>query len=342
METTPRLSLPMIMPSQAQKHVTHNEALADLDALVQTAAESRAAMAPPAEPREGDVFIVPAGGSWQGAANDIALFSAGGWRFLTPHAGWRAYVEDEDDVLLFDGTDWASLVKSRLTGGPDLPYLGVAATADEANRLTVASPGVLFSHAGSDVRLALDKAGPADTASLLFQTGFSGRAEIGTAGSDALVVKVSPDGAAWKTSLSVDNVTGWLGLGTTTPGCPLEISGSLGRVSCPGFAAWAVAATGEGGHEYRLAATDDSNGLGGGKFVIYDQTDSIARLVLSASAIECGSPIRLPAIEVAGLPPASLSEAGALLYVSDAAGGGTVAFSDGTAWRRIADNAPLS
>jgi hypothetical protein len=34
-ETTDILSLPFIMPSQAQKHVTHNEALKTLDAVVQ-------------------------------------------------------------------------------------------------------------------------------------------------------------------------------------------------------------------------------------------------------------------------------------------------------------------
>ena len=34
-ETSPRLDLPYIQPSQAQKHVTHNESLQRLDALVQ-------------------------------------------------------------------------------------------------------------------------------------------------------------------------------------------------------------------------------------------------------------------------------------------------------------------
>ena len=33
--TSPRLALPFIQPSQAQKHVTHNEALQLLDAVVQ-------------------------------------------------------------------------------------------------------------------------------------------------------------------------------------------------------------------------------------------------------------------------------------------------------------------
>ena len=41
MTNTPRLALPVIEAAQAQKHVTHNEALALLDALIQLAVESR-------------------------------------------------------------------------------------------------------------------------------------------------------------------------------------------------------------------------------------------------------------------------------------------------------------
>jgi hypothetical protein len=48
MSTTTALQLlPLIEPSQAQKHVTHNEALAVLDVLVQTTATSRSLTAPP-------------------------------------------------------------------------------------------------------------------------------------------------------------------------------------------------------------------------------------------------------------------------------------------------------
>ena len=35
MDTTPNLGMQYILPSQAQKHVTHNEALRVLDALAQ-------------------------------------------------------------------------------------------------------------------------------------------------------------------------------------------------------------------------------------------------------------------------------------------------------------------
>ena len=82
------------------------------------------------------------------------------------------------------------------------------ARPDGSNRLAVASPAVLFGHAGSDVRVAVNKAGSGDTASLVFQTGWSGRAEFGLSGSDDFSVKVLSDGALWRTALDVDAATG--------------------------------------------------------------------------------------------------------------------------------------
>ena len=55
-DTSNRLALPLIAPSQAQKHVTHNEALALLDILVQLAVEEVQATTPPSAPQEGQVW----------------------------------------------------------------------------------------------------------------------------------------------------------------------------------------------------------------------------------------------------------------------------------------------
>jgi hypothetical protein len=53
-DQTPTLKMPYIMPSQAQKHVTHNQSLEILDAVVQLSVLSKAAAAPPGDPDEGD------------------------------------------------------------------------------------------------------------------------------------------------------------------------------------------------------------------------------------------------------------------------------------------------
>ncbi|WP_428029267.1 DUF2793 domain-containing protein [Ancylobacter sp.] len=106
-ETTPLLALPLLAAAQAQKHVTHNEALVLLDAAAQLAVLDRTRTAPPSASVSGDRHIVAAGasGAWAGHSGEIALYDSG-WRFLIPRAGWRVYVSSEARSLLHDGTAW--------------------------------------------------------------------------------------------------------------------------------------------------------------------------------------------------------------------------------------------
>ncbi len=206
-DQSPILQLPYILPAQAQKHVTHNEALRLLDILVQLAVISRNLGVPPVSPVIGNRYIVktPAGGAWVGQVNKIAVFTATGWEFLAPQAGWQAYVQTSSELVAFDGTVWAT------AGIPsEFDKLGVNTTANTTNRLAVASAASLFTHVGTDHQMKVNKATAADTASLLFQTGFSGRAEMGLAGSDNFSVKVSPDGTAFYTGFTVTRTDGLL------------------------------------------------------------------------------------------------------------------------------------
>ncbi len=202
-DATPRLALPLIAAAQAQKHVTHNEALTVLDAVVQLSVADRLS-APPPSPAADARYLVAAAptGDFAGHAGALAVHQDGAWRFVAPREGWIAYVEAEDAALVYRSGGWEDL-KPR-----SADRLGIGATADAGNRLAVASPAVLFTHAGDDSRVKIDKAAAGDTASLLFQTGFSGRAEIGLAGGDDLALKVSPDGAAWTDAMAVDRATG--------------------------------------------------------------------------------------------------------------------------------------
>jgi len=60
---SPNLKLPYLAPAQAQKHVTHNEALRQLDAIVQLSVNTIAGDAP-AAPDEGERYIVAASADW--------------------------------------------------------------------------------------------------------------------------------------------------------------------------------------------------------------------------------------------------------------------------------------
>ncbi|WP_332686904.1 DUF2793 domain-containing protein [Devosia sp.] len=206
MDHTPRLTLPFIMPSQAQKHITHNEAIEALDALVQPAVESRIVGTPPVAPLAGDAYLVPSGasGTWAGHTDEIAAWQSGAWLFHDPAPGWQVYVKAEQTLYVFDSGAWMPLASL----GSALPRLGVNTSADSTNRLAVAAAATLLTHAGNGHQLKLNKAAPGDTASLLYQTNWSGRAEMGLAGDDHWRLKVSPDGAAWINALAVDASTG--------------------------------------------------------------------------------------------------------------------------------------
>jgi len=95
-DATTHLLLPYILAAQAQKHVTHNEALRLLDGLVHLSVLDRDLAAPPASPADGDRYIVASGatGDWAGWDLNVALWTDGAWLRLPPRTGWRAWVED--------------------------------------------------------------------------------------------------------------------------------------------------------------------------------------------------------------------------------------------------------
>ena len=199
MADTTQLAMPFIEAAQAQKHVTHNEALRVLDAVVMLAVEDRDLAVPPVSPAEGDRYLVASGasGAWAGQDGKIAARQDGAWAFASPREGWRLWVADEDILLVFDGAAWIGAATQNAA------LMGVATTADATNRLAVASSAVLFSHAGSGVQVKLNKSGDADTASFLFQRNWSGRAEIGLIGGNDFAFKTSTDGSAFVTGLTL-------------------------------------------------------------------------------------------------------------------------------------------
>ena len=215
MSSTPHLALPLLAAAQAQKHVTHNEALASLDALVHLAVKERNRTTPPGSPAEGDRYLVGAGatGAFAGHDGEIALFDLGLWRFFTPGPGWRVYVEAEDRIVVFDGSQWHGL-DHYIQGLDNLGKLGIGAAADSLNRLSAKLNAALFvalaaEEGGTgDLRFVLNKGKAANVLSQLYQRGFSGRAETGLIGSDNFAIRVSPDGSQWRDALLIDSSTG--------------------------------------------------------------------------------------------------------------------------------------
>lgn len=106
--TTPRLSLPFIQTAQAQKEVTHNNALNLLDALMRPVVMSMSVNTPPGSPTAGDCHIVGGSpsGAFTGHTNKIAYYSENGWIFLAPFK-WLEIVNEADDTrYVYNGTAW--------------------------------------------------------------------------------------------------------------------------------------------------------------------------------------------------------------------------------------------
>lgn len=143
MTDTANLGLPCIEGSQAQKHVTHNDALRILDTLVQLAVLDRDLTAPPGSPTEGQRWIVKTGATsaWSGHANAIAAWQDGIWQFSAPKTGWVAFVVDEAALVVWNGSAWGDYFSTVAI--QNLSMLGVGTTADTTNRVSAKLNNVL-------------------------------------------------------------------------------------------------------------------------------------------------------------------------------------------------------
>lgn len=228
---SPNLSLPYLLPAQAQKHVTVNETITAIDTLLMGAVISAEQNTPPSDLSNGDAFIVgPApSGEWQQNAGNIATWVDGAWVFRDPKPGWRLWDQQTEALLLFDGSSWSPL-NGESAGLQNIPLIGIGTSADENNPLSVRGPGALFTardegDGGSgDFRLAINAETDDHIASLIFQSGYSGRAEFGLGAGGHFNFRMSPDGANWKDAISINPADGYVGIGTEPDGVnPLSV-----------------------------------------------------------------------------------------------------------------------
>ena len=241
MENTTNLKMPLLVSNQSQKEITHNEALVIIDNILQNGVIDKDLTTPPSSPNTNDIYIVGASatGTWSGKDNQLAFYD-NGWRFIEAREGFTFWVNDENKLYSFDGSNWIETL-STITPQQDLNSLndvaissvsqydilqhngtnfvntkeiqnlslvGVNTTANSTNKLSVKSDSVLFDNTTNDSRVKVNKAASNDTASHLFQNNYSGRAEFGLIGDDDFTLKVSNDGTNWNNSFVVDKTTG--------------------------------------------------------------------------------------------------------------------------------------
>ena len=184
-DSSPRLNLPYIAAAQAQKHVTVNQGLGLLDALVQCAAESRTVTTEP-QAQDGQLWILPpgkTGPSW-GAMPDHALahLADGAWEAIRPGEGWTAFVKDEGESVLFFGGAWSPLAADRvsrsgdaMTGALSTPRLELNRRGAGGGALSVTDAGGVALAASAEPRLVV---GGPSAGALFLDDGPFGRVDL--------------------------------------------------------------------------------------------------------------------------------------------------------------------
>lgn len=123
------LQLTYLAAGQAQKHVTVNESLLKLDAIVQLSVVSATTSAEPGSPADGQIYILPAaatGAAWGGMADHaLAYYRDGVWEEIAPREGWLAFTRDTDQLLFFTGSHWSN-ARSATDAAQDSTVLHIA------------------------------------------------------------------------------------------------------------------------------------------------------------------------------------------------------------------------
>lgn len=81
-----RHALPLLITAQAQKEITHNEALILIDALLHPAVQEKRSNPPSlGEDDAGKCWLIVTGatGIWAGHDDEVACWTGGSWRYLS-------------------------------------------------------------------------------------------------------------------------------------------------------------------------------------------------------------------------------------------------------------------
>lgn len=141
-DLTPRFAMPLLAAGQAQKELTHNEALTLADLLIAPVVVAVAPASVPASPAVGNGWIVGAApqAPWDGQAHKLAFWTDGGWRFVAAPLGMTVWsIADQLPARRTEsGWDIGQLAAATIRiGGNQVVGPRLAGIAPPAGRTTI-------------------------------------------------------------------------------------------------------------------------------------------------------------------------------------------------------------
>ena len=144
--TTPFFECDEMIQAQSQPHTIFNKDIRRLEAGIGIDIVDKDLFTPPTSPVITARYIVAATatGAWLGKEGKIAFVYGSAWAFLTPRAGWRVWVVDEERYYRYTGTAWTGDgVDLETSGSPVEAVSGAKKLVFSGNvTITETSPGV--------------------------------------------------------------------------------------------------------------------------------------------------------------------------------------------------------
>lgn len=134
----------LLAQSQSRKDLTVNEALLQLDTVVQMSFPELETNDPPIEQPEGASYLVGRNptGNWENFPGTIAIWIRKKWKHITPKTGWLAYIELNNGVFVYNGTIWVALADQDISAvtSDDIREGGILYPGDQENIVNALTP----------------------------------------------------------------------------------------------------------------------------------------------------------------------------------------------------------
>jgi len=282
-----------------------------------------------AGPLDLDGNYVSFGGS--SSATAYSLVSVGGVPELKGAANYK-YTFTSNSLVMNAGTSWYSLTMANSAG--------FTCTTNNVVRIQANNSGVQFGAAGARINSVLDEDDMVSDSATDLCTQQSIKAYVDASGGGGISNLVDDTTPQLGGELELNGNYIDFGVSSTssayninsTGGVPVLQGPANYRYTFSGSALYMQAGTSWNS----LTWTNTSDRL-------KIKTNNQDRLQVNDNGIiVTNGSVKLESYTVAGVPSASTHGAGAMIYVSDETGGATMAFSDGTNWKRCSDLATVS